>query len=240
MTRLALALAAFLSGRLMAAPDSGLAAALARARAEFGAARSEAELAEGEAAPLAESVRRLKGVEDPWWWTRYRLRRGLRQLQESLDRLREARGRYESGRQELFLVLSAMQEEMRSALNRELARARPRAERVKALFERKDLFDKELEGMGFGEGKPFPLADAPGTASYPLLKADRQKALQARAIQLEAWSDTVKEDIRLVRRAAEGRALEGGPARARLMGLEALAGRISRMIRENELRLSKN
>jgi hypothetical protein len=225
----------------LAAAEPGLNLALLRARSDFAQCRAAADLAEAEAAPLVELVRRLKAVPDPWWWTRWRLRRSLGELQESLDRLREARGRYENSRQELFLVLSAQEEELRSALNKELARRRPRPERVRGYFERKDGFDRELEAMGFGEGKPFPLADAPGGASYPLLKADRQKALQARAIQLEAWNDTIQDDLRMLRRAKEGKALEAGLAERRLSELEALSRRISGMIRENEKRLlSKN
>src|SRR6185503_208802 len=189
---------------------------LDRARNEFRMARSMAGAAESEAAPLAETVRELKAVRNPWWWTRWRLRRTLGQLQESLDLLREARTRYETSRQELFLVLSALEEELRSALNRELARGRAQKQRIQQLFSRKAEFGRELEAMGFGEGKPFPLVDDPGQVALPLLRADRRKALQARAIQLEAWGDTVKEDLRLVKRARDAGALDAGPARERL------------------------
>ena len=103
--------------------------------------------AEAEAAPLAEKVRELKGVESPWWWTRWRLRRNLSRLQESLDRLREARGKYEGSRQELFLVLSALEEELRSALNRELARSHASKPRVQDLFNRKGIFDLIVVGQ---------------------------------------------------------------------------------------------
>ena len=55
---------------------------------------------------------------------------------------------------------------------------------MQELFSRKEIFDRELEAMGFGESKPFPLVSDPGQVAVPLLRADRQKALQARAIQL--------------------------------------------------------
>jgi hypothetical protein len=239
MRRLALAAALF-AAPFLGKAESGLAASLERARAEFASASAAEAAAEAAAAPLAESVRALKAVNAPWWWTRWRLRSKLASLQESLDRLRETRARQESARQELFLVLSALEEELRSALNRELSRPKASAPRVQGLFARKVLLDSELEGMGFGEGKPFPLVDEPGGGAAPWLRADRQKALQARAIQLEAWNDTVGEDLRLVRRARERGAMEAGVAGQRLLELEALARRIGAMIGENETMLSKN
>jgi hypothetical protein len=240
MTRVILALALLLAPDLFPA-DPGLSSSLEKARREFASANDEAARAEAEAAPLAESVRELKAVENPWWWTRWRLQAKLSRLQESLDRLRVLRGRSEDTRQQLFLVLSAMEEELRSALNRELSQPRARKEAVQRLFSRKSQLDGELEAMGFGEGKPFPLVDDPGQEAVPLLRSDRMKALQARAIQLEAWSDTVKEDLRLVRRAGDRGALERGAARQRTAELEALFQRISVMIQNNERNMvSKN
>jgi hypothetical protein len=240
MKRTFLCLALLLAARLHPA-DSSLSKSLEKARREFAQSQIDSAEAESEAAPLAESVRELKAVDNPWWWTRWRLRGKLSRLQESLDRLRERRVRYEESRQELFLVLSAMEEELRSALNRELGLPKAQKERVQGLFNRKGVLDRELEAMGFGEGKPFPLVDDPGQVAVPLLRADRQKALQARAIQLEAWSDTVKEDIRLVRRAASRGALGSAAARQRLAELEALSKRIEGMVQDNEHKLvSKN
>src|SRR5688572_22272820 len=102
MTALLPLLALFFAPAMHAA-DAGLSASLEKARREFSSARGLAAEAESAAAPLAETVRELKAVKNPWWWTRWRLRRNLGQLQESLDRLREARSRYEQSRQELFL-----------------------------------------------------------------------------------------------------------------------------------------
>lgn len=240
MTRLGPLLALLLAPGFLSG-ESSLAQSLEIARIEFRDSRARAASAEGEAAPLAEKVRALKGVENPWWWTRWRLRRSLSALQESLDRLREARGKYEASRQELFLVLSALEEELRSALNRELERPRARKAQVQELFSKKSGFDRELEAMGFGEGKPFPLVDDPGQVAVPLLRADRLKALQARSIQLEAWADTVKEDLRLVKRARDKGGLDPGPAKERMDELEALSRRIAAMVRDNERQLlSKN
>lgn len=238
---LLLALLAFLLAPALHAADSGLSASLDKARSEFVLARQLASDADAVAAPLAEKVRELKAVPSPWWWTRWRLRRSLRLLQESLDLLREARTRHEHSRQELFLVLSALEEELRSALNRELGRSNAQKQKVQQLFARKAEFGRELEAMGFGEGKPFPLVDDPGQVALPLLRADRKKALQARAIQLEAWSDTVQEDLRLVKRARDSGVLDAIPAQQRMVELNALKERIAAMMRENEKQmLSKN
>jgi hypothetical protein len=240
MTPLWAFLALCLAAALPAA-DSTLGPSLEKARLDFVLAGQRSQAAEAEAAPLAAKVRQLKAVEDPWWWTRWRLRRNLGLLQESLDRLREARSLYEAARQELFLVLSALEEELRSALNRELSRPRARKEELRRLLARKADYGRELEAIGFGEGKPFPLVDVPGQPSLPLLRVDRLKALQARAIQLEAWSATVSDDLRLLRRARDSGALGAAAAGARLRELEALKKRIQALIRDNETQLlSKN
>ena len=238
MTRLALLALLLWQGALSG--ESSLSASLEKARSEFALSRAAAQQAEAEATPLADTVRQLKAVENPWWWTRWRLRRKLGQLQESLDTLRLRRVSYEKSRQDLFLVLSALEEELRSALNRELQHAHASRPKVQQLFVRKGAFDRELEAMGFGEGKPFPLVEA-GQALSPSLRADRQKALQARAIQLEAWSETVREDLRLLRRARDSGAMDAALAAERLKELEDLSTRISVMVRDNEKQLlSKN
>lgn len=236
MRRLVFAMALCLAGVVVA--ESNLLQSLEKARKDFAQSGLIFAAAEAEARPLADKVRELKAVESPWWWTRFRLRRKLSRLQESLDHLREAKRAYENTRQELFLVLSAMEEDMRSSLNRELAKSGTSRARVQQLFDRKESLDRELEAMGFGEGKPFPLVDDPGQGALPLLRSDRQKALQARAIQLEAWSDTVKEDLRMVSRARQNGALDSIQARAKQRDLEALFKRINAMVRENERLLS--
>jgi hypothetical protein len=230
-----------LGAQSLLAFESSLSTSLDKARNDFARAAADKSAAETSVAPLAQRVRELKADPNPWFWTQWSLRGDLETLQERLDRLREASNRFEHCRQQLFLILSAMEEEIRSALSRELSMPYIRREKVQELLKEKSGLDLELERMGFGEEKPFPLANLPGNSDSPLLNEDRQRALEARSLQLEAWGDTVREDARLIRRAQASGAINAQESKERLGALEALSQRIASMAKDNDSQLlSKN
>ncbi len=210
------------------------------AEASYYHARARVAEREAEARPLAEQVEALKGDKDPSAWTRFTLSRRLSALQKSLDGLRQARLEAEAARQELFLVLSALQEESRGAVERELARASASARGLGELLRFKDRWDAKLEELGFSSERPFPMQEGLESDSGRFSRQDRMKALEARAVQLEAWASLVSEDLRLFKRARARKALGEGEAGRKIARLENLLARIAQLSDENERLLSKN
>lgn len=198
--------------------------------------KMELDALEADALPQVEKVRALKSK--PSGWLRdWELRRSLAELQERLDALNVARGQLAQAHQDLFLQLSALEEELRSALERELERggASPQVRlKIKNWLEAKKTWDSSLEELGSSESKPFELVEVPQDVPTRAIMEDRKKALEARGLQLEAWADMLASDLRLWRRLDEKKFVPKPSAQARIVELEGLSRRVANLRRENE------
>jgi hypothetical protein len=193
----------------------------------------EAKELEEAALPRVESVRELK-TRPQGWLRDWLLRRRLGQLQECLDQLSLARSALGEARQDLFLQLSALEEELRSGLEKEMARPGASREKLRAWLEAKRGWDRKLEELGSSEAKPFDLVEVPRQAPTLQIEADQKKALEARGIQLEAWADMLASDLRFWKKVAAGNFVPKKDAQARITELEGLSRRVAGLIRKNE------
>lgn len=183
------------------------------------------------ALPHVERVRELKSKKSSWLRD-FTLRRKLTQLQENLAQLSAARAALASAREDLFLQLSALEEELRASLEKELENRS--GAKIQNWLEAKRLWDIQLEELGFNESKPFELVEVPRQAPTLQILADQKKALEARGIQLEAWADMLVFDLRMWKRLGSGNFVPKKTARARIAELEGLSGRVAELIRKNE------
>lgn len=103
------------------------------------------EAARREAQPASDAVVEARLGADHWWG-RWRLRRALGRLKGRLDRVEAARVEREAARQELFMLLTALEEELRSALEGSLAAAMPKEQR-RSWWEQTQAWSKRLEGL---------------------------------------------------------------------------------------------
>lgn len=85
------------------------------------------EAARREAEPASEAVAQARAQADHWWG-RWLLRRDLGRLRERLDKVEAARVEREAARQELFLLLTGAEEELRGALEKALRGAAGKAD----------------------------------------------------------------------------------------------------------------
>lgn len=174
------ALLALLAAALGAAPFpgqvEGLRPQLAQAELRLQDASLAHEAARREAQPEAEAVAAARSASDHWWG-RWRLRRALARLKARLDRVEAARVEQEAARQDLFAILTALEEELRSALEKRLAAPPRPAEgpELRAWWAQLQAWSTRLEGLE-GHAAPAPSEER---------KARSQVLAQARVEQLE-------------------------------------------------------
>jgi hypothetical protein len=84
------------------------------------------EAARREAAPEQEAVAQAR-AQSEHWWGRWRLRRALGRLKTRLDEVERSRVEREAARQELFLLLTGLEEELRGALEKAAVGPKPKA-----------------------------------------------------------------------------------------------------------------
>lgn len=169
--------------------------ALAQAERRLQDATLAHEAARREAGPYNEAAVQARARADHWWG-RWRLRRALGRLKERLDRVEAARVEQEAARQELFLLLTAMEEELRGALERALA-ADGRQRGLRGWWQQEQAWSRRLEALESGLDDP----SRPDPARRPALLA------QARLEQLE-------RDLGLLRTLAGRGLLDPAAARA--------------------------
>lgn len=162
------------------------------------------EAARREAAPAAEAVAQAR-ARDGTWWGRWRLRRALGRLKEKLDRVEAARVERDEAREQVYLLLTAAEEELRAALEAGLARPGRGAE-LGAWWRRQRAWSLRLESL---DAAP---ADREAVSGQGL---ERALAAQARVQQLERDLGLVKAlRARGSLGAAEARADEAALRRA--------------------------
>lgn len=130
------------------------------------------EAARREAVPEQEAVAAAR-AQSQHWWGRWRLRRALGRLKERLDRVERSRVEREAARQQLFQLLTGLEEELRGAL--ETAAAAPKlAPGLAAWWRQEQAWSARLEAL--------ELADEAGQAEA----VPRNRLLaQARLEQLQ-------------------------------------------------------
>ena len=225
-----------LQAQTLPPPVSVLLPSYEKAARNYALLKKEAGDAEASTLPQVEELRALK-AQAPGWFRDWSLRRKLSQTQERLDDLSRQRAELESARQDLFLQLSALEEELRSSLEKELSSQRrdPAAvEKIRGWLEYKRRWDRELEDLGSSEARPFDLVEVPKQAPTRQIMADQKKALEARGIQLEAWADMLASDLRLWKRLGAGNFVPQKNATARIAELEGLSRHVAALIRKNE------
>lgn len=159
------------------------------------------EAARRESQPANDAVSAARS-EAQHWWGRWRLRRALGRLKDRLDKVEAARVEREAARQELFLLLTALEEELRSALEKGLrAPQRPAPAVLKAWWRQAQAWAQRLEALEAGQEAAAP--------------APEQKRLlaQARLEQLE-------RDRELLKVLSQRRVLDAGEANAESLRLE--------------------
>lgn len=131
------------------------------------------EAARREALPAEAAVAEARRGQGSWWGDR-RLRRALARFKDRLDAVEQARRIRADAREDLFVMLTAAEEELRSALEKGLAAGRLKAE-AEPWWQRLQAWSRRLEAL---ESAPGESQDAGG--------ADRRRLLaQARLEQIE-------------------------------------------------------
>jgi hypothetical protein len=94
------------------------------------------------------------------WWGRWRLRRALAELKTRLDRVEAARAERAAAREQLFLLLTAAEEELRTSLEKALAGkgTAGQAAGLGAWWEQEQGWSSRLESL---EAAPADATDAP-------------------------------------------------------------------------------
>lgn len=143
--------------------------------------------AQRESEPASQAVAEARKHAEHWWG-RWLLRRDLNRLKESLDRVEAARVEKEAARQQLFLLLTGAEEELRGALERGL-QARGEQAALKAWWAQERAWSQRLESLEAAY-EDERLGDSPGRfqllaqARLEQLQRDRQilKGLRAQAL----------------------------------------------------------
>lgn len=131
------------------------------------------EAARREALPAEAAVAEARQGQGTWWGDR-RLRRALARLKERLDRVESARRSRAAAREELFVMLTAAEEELRSALELGLARRSLGADAA-PWWERLQAWSRRLEAL---ESAPSESGEAGGGARQRLLAQARLEQIQ--------------------------------------------------------------
>jgi hypothetical protein len=161
--------------------------ALAQAEHDLQGASLAHEAARREAQPYREAAAQARARADHWWG-RWLLRRSLARLKERLDRLESARVAQEAARQQVFLLLTALEEELRGALEKAVGAAKPEPE-LAAWWRQLQAWSRRLEALELGRDE-----------------AASDERLQRSQLVAQARLDQLGRDLELLRAlAARGR-----------------------------------
>lgn len=129
--------------------------------------------AQRESEPASEAVTEARKHAEHWWG-RWLLRRDLNQLKGRLDKVEAARVEKEAARQQLFLLLTGAEEELRGALERGL-QARESQAALKGWWVQERAWSQRLESLEAAY-EDARLGDSPGR--FQLLAQARLEQLQ--------------------------------------------------------------